>query len=69
MFNYDVSTIIFKYTKNLFINYHLNHKKYCSLSYMSDNSIFCNFKINNKNIKNGHSKSTINIYTIYFRNI
>ena len=40
----DISSIIFKYLKNFFIDYHINNKKYSNLSYMSDNTIICNFK-------------------------
>ena len=46
---YDISSIIFKYTKNLFIDYHLNNNKYSKISYLSDNTILCNFKVNEKN--------------------
>ena len=33
---YDISTIVFKYIKNYFINYHINIKKY---TYFNDKSV------------------------------
>ena len=48
---YDISTIIFKYIKYCFIDYHINYKNYLNISYMRDNSIICKFKTSNKNRK------------------
>ena len=44
----DISSIIFKYIKHVFKDYHINNEQYSKLSYMSDNSVICNFKINKK---------------------
>ena len=42
----DISSIIFKYLKNLLINYHINHPQHSNLTYMSNNNIICNIKTN-----------------------
>ena len=43
----DISSIILIYIKHLFVNYHINNKKYSNIKYMNNNTIICNFRITN----------------------
>ena len=61
----DLSYLIFIYFKTMVIDYHIIEPKYSRLSYLSDKSVICNFKILNKdNKKNDHDFSTL-IFTPY----
>ena len=68
----DISSIIFNYIKNMFVNSFINIDKQCYATTINNNTILCDFKINDMSTSNNsHSlftESTI-IFTPYISTI
>ena len=55
----EISSIVYYYLRDILFDYHINNYKYSKIKYLSNNSILCNFKSNNRRIKLKHWDSTI----------